>query len=153
MGTKQFFDFMAKMKSDIERKSKDNFTISFSEINSRGSALPPSAFKHRAWWANHGSKAWLKAGLRTEAVDMERQQVTFRLSRSLPSQSGAKDAGAQAAHNYLHEDASSFHFRTVPGGQDRPHPLVGVLRGKIRIAADFDLTAPADPDWGQVYDE
>lgn len=153
MGTKQFFDFMVKMKADLERKSKDNFTISFSEISSRGSALPRSAFKHRAWWANHGSKAWLKAGLRTEAVDMEGQQVTFRLSRPSPSQHRDGDADGQAVHDEFHDDAGSFLFRTEPGGQDGPHPLVGMLRGKIRIAAGFDLTEPADPDWGKVYDE
>lgn len=153
MNADNFFKFFSEMAGEMGRKSQDIRTISFSELNSRVSPLPRSAYKHRAWWANHGSKAWLKAGLRTEAVDMERQQVTFRLSRPSPSQHHAGDAKVQAVHDEFHADAGSFRFRTEPGGQDRPHPLVGMLRGKIRIAAGFDLTAPADPDWGQVYDE
>jgi hypothetical protein len=153
MKTDEIVDFLSKKAVDMERNSEDSVTLSFSELSSRASALPRSAFKHRAWWANHGSKPWLKAGFRTEAVDMERQQVTFRLSRPSSRQSGAQDAHRDNANNDFRDEAGHFRFRVRPGDPDRPHPLIGVLRGKIRIAPDFDLTTPADPDWGKAYDD
>lgn len=153
MNTDNFVKFLSEMAGDMDQKSQDTRTISFSELNSRVSPLPRSAYKHRAWWANHGSKAWLKVGFRTEAVDMERQLVTFRRTRSSPVESGTPYADDKKMHHDFHDEAGRFRFPVKPGDQDSPHPLVGALRGKIRIAPDFDLTAPADPEWGRVYDE
>lgn len=42
--------------------------------------LPPSAYKHREWWANNGhghARAWAGAGYRVIAVDLRGQRVTF----------------------------------------------------------------------------
>jgi hypothetical protein len=33
------------------------------------------------------------------------------------------------------------------------HPLFGALKGFVRIPAGVDLTEPADPDWGKVYED
>jgi hypothetical protein len=33
------------------------------------------------------------------------------------------------------------------------HPFRGFLEGTITVAPGVDLTQPADPDWGKVYDE
>jgi hypothetical protein len=33
------------------------------------------------------------------------------------------------------------------------HPLRGALKGMVTVAEGVDLTEPADPDWGKVYDE
>ena len=33
------------------------------------------------------------------------------------------------------------------------HPIFGCMKGMLTIADDVDLTAPADPDWGRVYDD
>jgi hypothetical protein len=33
------------------------------------------------------------------------------------------------------------------------HPLFGALKGTITIAPGVDLTEPADPEWGKVYDD
>lgn len=145
-------NFLVELASDMERKSQETSTMSFSELSARAAALPNSAYKHRAWWANHGLKPWLKAGLRTEAVDMERRVVTFR--RFPPSTPQfTKDDVSQDVPTDFHENVRRFRFRAEPDDQDRPHPLIGVLRGKIRMADDLDLTAPTDPDWGRVYDE
>lgn len=32
------------------------------------------------------------------------------------------------------------------------HPAYGCMKGTLTIPEDLDLTAPADPDWGKVYD-
>jgi hypothetical protein len=39
--------------------------------------------------------------------------------------------------------------QTRPG--ERP-PLFGALRGFTRVPLGVDLTEPADPDWGKVYE-
>lgn len=53
----------------------------FDEIANLVGGLPPSAFRHRPWWANDArhvqAAAWMAAGWRTEAVDLDRRQVTF----------------------------------------------------------------------------
>lgn len=41
---------------------------------------------------------------------------------------------------------------------DRParsahHPAFGCMRGTLTILPGVDLTEPADPDWGKVYDD
>ena len=33
------------------------------------------------------------------------------------------------------------------------HPLRGVMKDSMRIMPGTDLTQPADPDWGTVWDE
>jgi hypothetical protein len=50
-------------------------TLTFDEIESLiGTALPPSARNHRAWWANSKDRTlarqWLAAGWRAESVDL-----------------------------------------------------------------------------------
>lgn len=33
------------------------------------------------------------------------------------------------------------------------HPMFGCMEGTMIIPDDLDLTAPADPDWGRVYED
>jgi transcriptional regulator with XRE-family HTH domain len=33
------------------------------------------------------------------------------------------------------------------------HPGYGCMKGTMTIPPDLDLTAPADPDWGKVYED
>ena len=45
--------------------------------------------------------------------------------------------------------------KTRPGKQVRPserHPLFGALKDVTFIRPGVDLTEPADPDWGKVYE-
>jgi hypothetical protein len=55
--------------------------MGFVEISRLVGGLPPSARRHRAWWANSPSHvqahAWLELGRRVEAVDLEREVVRF----------------------------------------------------------------------------
>lgn len=62
----------------------DELTLSFAELESiLGAKLPKSARKQRAWWSNRGygavqALAWMSAGYHAEAVDLQKEQVTFR---------------------------------------------------------------------------
>jgi len=63
-----------------------NMTLSFRQIEQiLSGALPPSARKHRPWWANPSSasdhphaQAWLAAGWKVDAVDQQGESVRFR---------------------------------------------------------------------------
>jgi hypothetical protein len=62
--------------------------MSFKEIEEViGAPLPPSAFKHRAWWSNKPGNsvmtgAWLAAGYLSSDVDMAGRKLTFRRTQS-----------------------------------------------------------------------
>ena len=56
--------------------------------------LPPSAYKHRAWWSNNPqghvmARAWIKAGWESSNVDMEGRKLVFRRIQKIPP----RDAG------------------------------------------------------------
>lgn len=72
------------LKVFLSERSDSEVPMRFEEIEGIiGAALPPVAFKHRAWWSNNPSnsvitRAWLDAGYRTERVDMGSQKLVFR---------------------------------------------------------------------------
>jgi hypothetical protein len=78
--------------------SQTGVTLAFDEIEAiLGATLPPSAFRHRQWWANQstGSRAphWDAAGFKVDTVDAARRLVRFvrkdeiaRLPRALSLQ-------------------------------------------------------------------
>jgi hypothetical protein len=37
--------------------------------------------------------------------------------------------------------------------QSGRHPIFGALKGMTFVALGVDLTEPADPEWGKVYDD
>jgi hypothetical protein len=41
---------------------------------------------------------------------------------------------------------------TAGATRSERHPLFGALKGATFVPAGVDLTEPADPDWGKVYD-
>jgi len=103
-----------------------------------GASLPPAAFKHRAWWSNNPSNSvitysWLKAGYKTERVDMASRKLVFRRTASGPSEGGAP-----------------------PRPTDDPLPptsdgviarLRRALGGTVRVAEGVDLTDPVGEEW------
>lgn len=65
-----------------EPDSRSRVELQFGEIESMlGAALPASARKHRAWWANDVTHvqalAWLGAGWRVVLVDLSGERVGF----------------------------------------------------------------------------
>jgi hypothetical protein len=99
-----------------------------------GSKLPKSQ-RYPAWWSNNPwnnvmTKVWLEAGFETEQVDVEARKLVFRRVRS---------AASSSEKSLKNEDTAG----------STPHPIVGWMKGTVRIAPGIDLTEPADPDWGE----
>jgi hypothetical protein len=42
--------------------------------------------------------------------------------------------------------------KTRASSAENRHPLFGAMKGLIRITPGTDLTKPADPHWGDVWD-
>jgi hypothetical protein len=124
----------------LRRQARDEVRMTFGEIEKIiGDKLPSSAAHHRAWWSNNPSnsvmtKAWLNAGFKSEQVDIEGRKLVFR--RVAPKR-GALPSGG-------HE--STIQDQAMPR---KRHSLIGWMKGTLRIAPGTDLTAPADPEWGE----
>ncbi|MEP1229873.1 MAG: HNH endonuclease signature motif containing protein [Litorimonas sp.] len=73
-----------RLTNFLERQLPGKISLSFAEIEKTlDSKLPPSAFKHRAWWSNDASPGrqscgWMSAGWRTVDVDVVGARVGFR---------------------------------------------------------------------------
>jgi hypothetical protein len=113
--------------------------LTFQEIEEIiGSKLPDSAYKFRPWWSNNPSNsvitnAWLNAGFKSERVSMPEQRLVFRKIEPLaPKPEAEKVPSIPPSRSY------DIELR---------HPLLGALKGTIRITPGTDLTAPADPEW------
>ncbi|MEW6767545.1 MAG: hypothetical protein AB1342_05880 [Pseudomonadota bacterium] len=114
----------------LKSQRANRVPMSFAEIERvTGTKLPASA-KYRAWWSNNSfnsvmTKVWLEAGFESEQVDMAGRKLVFRRVRA--------DSELAAGR--------------MPEGE-AVHPLAGLLKDVTRVATGFDLTKPADPEWG-----
>jgi hypothetical protein len=123
------------LKKYLETQRLSRLRLSFQDIERvLGEALPPSASKRPAWWANDAAghaqaKAWLEAGFKTADVDVEGRAVSFvRLKRR-----------AQA----VREKSDSFEHKPAKA---KVHPAYGALKGTFKVR-DWDVTKPAlDPE-------
>ena len=70
--------------------------------------------------------AWLEAGFETEAVDLDHKRLIFRRAKESP-------------------DAAES-----PRRRSGRHPFIGSMKGTVTVAPGVDLTAPADPEWGEI---
>jgi len=100
-----------------------------------GFPLPEKSPAYRAWWSNNPdnsqmTKVWLSAGFRTEKVDLASGRLVFR--RIVPR------------NGHRGSDPCDNTGSRKPG----QHPGFGAMKGLTTIAPNTDLTAPADPDWG-----
>jgi hypothetical protein len=115
-------------------------SLTFREIEKIiGTTLPPKAQQHRAWWSNNASnnvmtRVWLDAGYESAQVNIGARKLVFR-------RIGNPRVG----------ELSPPLVPTAATKEGR-HPLFGALKGLVRIPPGVDLTEPADPDWGKVYD-
>jgi hypothetical protein len=111
----------------LERQAADRVAMTFAEIEQLIGAALPRSKRYPAWWSNNPSnnpmtRIWLEAGFVTEQVEIGAERLTFRRAE-------------------LH----------APPGKARRLRL-GAMRGTIQIAPGVDLTVPAEPDWGAVYE-
>lgn len=64
--------------------SDETHAMTFAEVEGIiVGSLPPSAYRHRAWWSNNPqghvmAQAWTKAGWETSDVDMQSRKLVFR---------------------------------------------------------------------------
>src|ERR1700682_510954 len=120
------------------QRSKE-VTMTIAEIERViGGKLPPNSPQYPAWWSNNPSnnvmtKVWLSAGFRTAQVDVKSRKVVFR-----------------RAEEKLTEPTETSSPPKAKKGER--HPLFGALKGLVRVPPGVDLTEPADPDWGKVYE-
>jgi len=122
-------DFLRKQKTAL-------VPMTFQQIERIvGSKLPKSK-RYPAWWSNNRwnnvmTQIWLDAGFESEQVDVTSGKLVFRKVR---------DAGPNGSERGL--------ANSDDGGGSEHHPLLGWLKGTVKIAPGVDLTEPADPEWG-----
>jgi hypothetical protein len=77
----------ASVRDQLRQSGRDRVRMSFDELNDLvPGGLPPSAYRHDAWWSNESEPSsthsqsrlgWMAAGYHVETVDRVRQVVTF----------------------------------------------------------------------------
>lgn len=126
------------LKTFLGKQRTVEVPLTFQEIEKiTGVKLPPKAQHHRAWWSNNPSnnvmtRAWLEAGYESAQVDLSARRLVFRRVRKVGTTERNGPPGAK------------------PGER---HPLFGALKEVTIIPPGVDLTEPADPDWGKVYED
>jgi hypothetical protein len=70
------------------RRPSEALELTFQEVETVVGALPASARRYSAWWANEAeggrhvqARAWLNAGREVELVDVSRGRVRFSVAR------------------------------------------------------------------------
>lgn len=166
MGARKYaklIDRLKVLRTEMDAQKEDCRNVTFAQVEHWAEEpLPPAAYKHRPWWSNNinnsnSNRPWDRAYFRTEDVDMKARTVVFRklpLPSPLPrhpfnSQRWKKappsgESGEIVPRGGLSDVAHPFRQQCA----ERSHPLRGALKGTIRITVDVDLTAPADPEWG-----
>lgn len=120
-------DYLSKQKSEHIR-------MSFTEIERIIGGKLPASQRYPAWWSNNPmnntmTRVWLDAGYQTEQVDVSGRKLVFR--RISARSAGSHDVVAQ---------------RKNVG----EHPLFARIHGTAHVPEGVDLTAPADPEWGEL---
>ena len=133
------------LRSFLERQAAAEVPMTFAEIEKViGTSLPEKSKTLRPWWSNNPNnnvmtKEWLAAGYRTERVDMGGERLVFRRVRQdMPAMpTGSSPRGGTGSK----------------GAARGRHPILGCMKGTLTILPGVDLTAPADSDWGKVYED
>ena len=126
----------------LRRQPMAEVPMSFGEIEHvTGVPLPPKAQNHAAWWSNNPSnnvmtKVWLAAGYKTERVDLSGRRLVFRRVKGKDEYQPSTRASSALSNG--------TETPRTPTGR---HPILGALKGYVRVAPGVDLTEPADPSW------
>jgi hypothetical protein len=123
----------------LRKQKTQHLPLTFNKIEEIIDGRLPASARYSAWWSNNPTnnvmtKVWLAAGFRSEQVDIVGRKVVFRRVTG--------PAVSQAVARKIDQTNAGDQF----------HPLFGALKGLTRIPPGIDLTEPADPDWGKVYD-
>jgi hypothetical protein len=121
----------------LRNQKTQEIPMTFTEIERVVGGPLPRSSRYPAWWSNNPSnnvmtRIWLDAGFKTEQVDTATRKLVFRRTGNNPP--------SHTPPTGMSEPARPF----VRGR----HPLLGALKGIVRIPGKTDLTKPADPDWG-----
>ena len=132
----------AALEDHLRNSGQGTVPMTFAHIERViGAGLPPSAFKHRPWWSNNPSNSvitnsWLKAGYKTENVDMAGKKLVFvKVAQYPPPPESGAHALRDATPAPATAEAASFSF------------IFGALKGTVTIKPGTDLTAPVEADW------
>ena len=113
----------APLTQFLKSRPDTRLPLTFAELERLlGFPLPPSARKHRAWWANNpashvNAAAWHQAGFQSEQVDLEAERLTF------------------------------VKLNTSGDAQKKPrHPIWGCMKDTMWTDPTLDLTAPIYTD-------
>jgi hypothetical protein len=159
----------ANLGKYLEQQDNSLIRMTFREVEAViGCSLPRSS-RYPAWWSNNPSnnvmtKVWLEAGFKTEQVDIEGRKLVFRRvkPRQPPTPVSVVPGGfSESGGNALveHFGVKTAKASSTPAPVDTSaasllfHPAFGSMKGLIQIAPGVDLTEPADPEWGKVYDK
>ena len=132
----------ATLEAHLRESGQDTVPMTFADIEQViGTDLPRSAFKYRPWWSNNPSnssitQSWLKAGYKTENVDMAGKKLVFVKAAQYPP---PPESGAHALR-----DAAPAPAAASGGFLSR---VFGVLEGTVTVKPGTDLTAPIDTKW------
>jgi hypothetical protein len=125
----------------LRAQRKNEVVMTFAEIERViGAKLPPNSPKYPAWWSNNPNnnvmtRVWLEAGFRTERVDIKARKLVFRRARKVADEKPSPTLVPTAER------------------KDERHPLFGAMKGLVHVPPGVDLTQPADPEWGKVWDD
>jgi hypothetical protein len=133
----------APLKDHLGAQWATEVPMNFVEIEKViGDTLPPSAYKHRAWWSNNPSNsvityAWLEAGYETERVDMSSRKLVFRRVSPRPPRPPSTPSQPPPNSN----SAGAIDDGGILGR------LRAALGGTVRVAEGVDLTDPTGEIW------
>lgn len=114
----------------LEGADGARLTLSFDQVeNILGFSLPRSASHYPAWWANNPeghshSRAWIRAGWRTENLNVTARKIDFVRNAACP----------------------------VRSAEAKPSDPFGALAGTVTIRDPEALTAPSGARWNASDD-
>ena len=87
----------------LKHQRRDAVPMTFGEIEKVIGAKLPASSRYRAWWSNNDfnsvlTKVWIKAGFKSEQVDMKKGKLVFRRVRGAKAGEAAQSAGEKPFH-------------------------------------------------------
>jgi len=82
----------------------------------------------------------------------EKKQAGYESSVTAPAQSEEPPVKMFTEDDVIYKDGKRW-MELEDGTLLEVHPAWGCMKGTLTIMPGVDLTAPADPDWGKVYDD